>query len=36
LQLTDDTIQHGGLVSETTATAIEWLQANAPALRSRG
>lgn len=35
LQLTEETIQQGGLVSDTTATAIEWLEANAPALKSR-
>jgi hypothetical protein len=36
IQLTEETVQQGGLVSDTTATAIEWLQANAPALRVPG
>jgi hypothetical protein len=35
IQLTGETVEHGGLVSDTTATAIEWLQANAPGLRTR-
>jgi hypothetical protein len=36
IELGEDTIQRGGLVSDTSAAAIEWLQANAPALQVRG
>jgi hypothetical protein len=36
IQLSEDTIGKGGLVSDVTATAIEWLEANAPALKVRG
>jgi hypothetical protein len=36
IELSEDTIQRGGLVSDTSAAAIEWLEANAPGLRIRG
>jgi hypothetical protein len=36
IELTEDAIRRGGLVSDTTTTAIEWLEANAPALKARG
>jgi hypothetical protein len=33
LRLSEDTIERGGLVSNAAATAIDWLDRNAPALR---
>jgi hypothetical protein len=36
IELSEGTIARGGIVSDTTTTAIEWLEANAPALKTRG
>jgi hypothetical protein len=33
IQLSEDTIARGGLVSDATRTALEWLEANAPGLK---